>query len=118
MIRLAELSGNPKHFRWNFIHNPNFNLREWYEEEYWVWDSDTCGECTSFWVLIFGQDPPTYYKISHGWWQSTDADEESSLWVNEVNVFQVTKDNFVIPPAGQDLHYTMRDVTQNLRFVV
>jgi hypothetical protein len=112
MVRLAELSTYPDYFRWQFIKNPVVTMKMWYEEEYWVWDSDDCGSCTSFWVWIKDIEPPIFYRIHHEWWQDSDGG-----WINEDEVRQITKAELMEEIKKVD-KFTQDYVKRNLGFVV
>jgi hypothetical protein len=88
----------------------------WYEEEFWVWDSDECGDVTSFWVWIKDLEPPLYYKVVHSWWHERDDDNDGG-WVNEVEVTAISRAALLEDIEKVD-KYTKEHVLKNMGFIV
>jgi hypothetical protein len=86
----------------------------WYEEEFWVWDSDECGSVTSFWVWMKDLSPPLYYKVDHSWWYE---EKDGGGWVNETEVIAMSRVALMEDIKKTD-SYTREHILKNMRFIV
>ena len=102
MIRFANLSTDPRYFRWNFVASP-FDFTNWVKEENWAWDADNCGDTTMFFVVVSDDGLVFYYEVKHSWWIEYNPDWEIH------NEFEIT----LINPA-----LITGESKKNLRFVV
>ena len=105
MIRVGKLSTSPKYFRWEFVKDPDkFSVGQWIKDRQWVWDSDNCGEETTFWAVVRGSKPH-FYKVTHSWHWHDYGGEEAEL----VNEFEITE---------VETRTLVADAKENLKFVV
>lgn len=84
MIRVAELSVYPKYFRWEFPKG-NFNIEDWIKAKKSVFDADTPGNQTSYWV-VDEDSRCKFYRAKHFW----DLDYGTSLEIyNEFEIREI-----------------------------
>ena len=50
-------------------------IKDLYYNEFFVWDSDNCGDET----IYFAFDSGKYYKLTHAWWFEYDEEDGSNI---------------------------------------
>lgn len=89
MTKLAKLED--RYFRWEWINNgePAAVLTNFYNDNYHVYDADSCGSRTSYWVV--GNDGRfNFFVVRHSWAWENYGEENSNL-VNEIEIKEITE---------------------------
>lgn len=93
MIRIADLSGLPRYFKWEFVRDYHgFMIENWIKTREWVWDCDQGGECTKFWVIVEDGCRPRLWRSNHSWYW-IDYGTETAEVINDFEIFRVAKDD-------------------------
>jgi len=103
MYKVADLSVNPRYFKWDFI-KEDFNVENYIKRKEYVYDADSCGNETNFWVVV-KEGTPRFYRSYHEWYWNNYGQEDSEL-INEFEIEEVTQETL------------NGDAKINLRFVI
>ncbi len=77
------------------------------EEEYWVWDSDSCGE-DAYQFVIDENGILSFYEVEHNWWWSSEppCDEDGNGYrlMNQFFVSEIDREkiNFKFSTVERD----------------
>jgi len=104
MIRVADLSVDPRYFKWNFVDQENLNIENYIKKKEYLYDANSCGDETNYWVVV-KEGNPRFYRSEHDWYWH-NYDEEDAYLVNEFDIQEVDR---------QDLNEEAR---KNLRFII
>ena len=103
MIKVAELSTLDRYFRWEYITKPNFNFEYWVKEKQYIYDADSSGDDTSYWVVMIDGETK-YYSVYHEWYWYHYGQEDSHL-ENEFTITEITKEGVTEKYAKENLKF-------------
>lgn len=119
-MKFAELSENPKYFKWQWPKDPaTFNIERYLRDDLEVYDADNCGSTTSFWIVVTG-DGQRFYKCYHSWWIE-DGRSGYDGWNirNDFEIEEITKDFVLNGEHPEDgAKYSQQHARENMIYVV
>jgi hypothetical protein len=97
-VRYSEQEYQSAWLEWDLSKEIPDQILAYVEEEYWIYDSDTCGNDT-FEFVVRENHTETYWKVEHAWWWQTEPEWDL---VNEFDIEQIDTVSFSYPKMNRD----------------
>lgn len=78
----------PQNWKTTEIENEIKLIKKLYFEDFHVWDFDTCGDNTIYFVFDTGK----YFRLTYSWWRSYEPDEDDNYLQHEYEIEEIKKE--------------------------